>query len=556
MPRQRFQPPDRLVGATAFASDPALNGGLQMVRLVKHHRWLSRDLRRRTKLASRYGRHRARGRWELVAVAFVASDYVDIQPWYYESTDSLWQACGFLTRPTYRTVWRRLRELAGVADEFLLAAGKLIRRAQSKDPRVMAHVHFDNTEDETHAALVHDCTWNECPHRRTRTGHASGRGRAGGGRRPIRVATKDFRDDRHREAAMSEEEAEAEIRGHSPATTELVRRGTRTVKRVKVGGCWYRTLDLDAGVRAYMGPRGAKRFWHGYYNGKAACHFTGGVIPIVESASLREHTIFEKHYELVCELTGKAPETAIGDKGLSIASAFKKCTTNGTAPIFPWRPGGGDLQRHDHDTHDRHGVPRCKHCGAPTDFIRFSPGDKNKPADEREPRLWVKCMAGATAACAREQTIACSTNYRALLPLWRTDPLYHELKESHSTYEAVHDWWRDRYKVAADDIGVRPKVRDIGFHRLRANVACLIEWLRICIKHGWLGDAPSNLRETKRGFQDRAERISSRLEKYRYRKGLMNPYGRRAERLYPGAMATPPSRRPNGPPGQLMLDVP
>jgi hypothetical protein len=42
------------------------------------------------------------------------------------------------------------------------------------------------------------------------------------------------------------------------------------------------------------------------------------------------------------------------------------------------------------------------------------------------------------------------------LQRWRRDPLYHELKESHSSYEAQHDWWRDRYKVAADDLGVRP----------------------------------------------------------------------------------------------------
>jgi hypothetical protein len=103
----------------------------------------------------------------------------------------------------------------------------------------------------------------------------------------------------------------------------------RMIKRVRIEGCWYRTLDLAAGIRAYMGPRGAKRFWHGYYSGKAIDHFTGGV--------------------------------------------FRKCTTSGTAPVFPWRPGGGDFKRHDKDTHDRHGVPRCKHCGAPTSSPRRSP---------------------------------------------------------------------------------------------------------------------------------------------------------------------------------------
>lgn len=159
-------------------------------------------------------------------------------------------------------------------------------------------------------------------------------------------------------------------------------------------------LDVEAGIRAYTGPRDAKRFWHGYYNGKAMWHFTGGVIPLVESASVQEHVIFESHYDLVHELLGNAPETAIGDKGLSIASAFAKCTTNGTAPVFPWRPGGGDVKRHDNDTHDRHCIPRCQHCGGPGDFVRFSPGNRSLPAERRQPRIWFRCMVGATpSAC-------------------------------------------------------------------------------------------------------------------------------------------------------------
>ena len=177
MPPLRFQPPDRQMGATAFARDDAVRGSMNMVRLLKRNRWLWRELRKACDLDKRYGRRRERGNWELIAVAFVVSDYVDIQPWHDDSTDSLWQACGFRSKPSYRTTWRRLRELAAVADEFLAAAGKLIRRARSQDPRVMAHVHFDNTEDETHAALVHDCESDECPARAS--GSSAGRGRAG-----------------------------------------------------------------------------------------------------------------------------------------------------------------------------------------------------------------------------------------------------------------------------------------------------------------------------------------------------------------------------------------
>lgn len=163
MPRTRFQPPDRLIGATAFGRDDALRGGLNVIRLLKANRWLWRELRDACDLDARYGRRRQRGHWELIAVAFVLSDYIDIQPWHDESADDLWQACGFEAKPSYRTTWRRLRELADVADAFLTATGRLLRRARAQDPRVLAHVHFDNTEDETHAALVHDCEPRSMP---------------------------------------------------------------------------------------------------------------------------------------------------------------------------------------------------------------------------------------------------------------------------------------------------------------------------------------------------------------------------------------------------------
>jgi hypothetical protein len=223
--------------------------------------------------------------------------------------------------------------------------------------------------------------------------------------------------------------------------------------------------------------------------------------------------------------------------------------------ILDRRPAGGETKRHDHDTHDRHGVMRCKHCGGPTHFVRFSPGDQSRPEDERSPRLWAQCMLGIEPGCAKAQTISCNTDWRALVSLWRTDPVYHELKESHSSYEAVHDWWRDRYKVAADDIGIRPKVRSIGWHRLRANVAALVEWLRICSCEGWLGSARRNHGEAGRGFQDTGERIAARLAVMRVRMGIARAYGEKAVQLELG-YRTPPSRRLRGSPtDQTTLDL-
>jgi hypothetical protein len=44
---------------------------------------------------------------------------------------------------------------------------------------------------------------------------------------------------------------------------EIVRRGSRMIKRVRIDGCWYRTLDLEAGirVRALVGAGYRCRIW-------------------------------------------------------------------------------------------------------------------------------------------------------------------------------------------------------------------------------------------------------------------------------------------------------
>jgi hypothetical protein len=119
----------------------------------------------------------------------------------------------------------------------------------------------------------------------------------------------------------------------------------------------------------------------------------------------------------------------------------------------------------------------------------------------------------------------------------------------------VHDWWRDRYKVAADDIGVRPKVRSMNFHRVRANVAALVEWLRICAREGWLGSARRNHRRPERRCRDRGQRIAVLLGNMRAHVGLAAAYGENAHELGLGARV-PPSRRTRGaPPGQTTLDL-
>jgi hypothetical protein len=96
----------------------------------------------------------------------------------------------------------------------------------------MAHVHFDNTEDETHAALVHDCERDECPRRRQ--GHAAGRGRSGAGKRALRQDTKTFREERQQLNGLAPDVAEQEKEAHEPDTVEFVRRQTVAMETVGI----------------------------------------------------------------------------------------------------------------------------------------------------------------------------------------------------------------------------------------------------------------------------------------------------------------------------------
>lgn len=91
----------------------------------------------------------------------------------------------------------------------------------------------------------------------------------------------------------------------------------------------------------------------------------------------------------------------------------------------------------------------------------------------------------------REQRIACS-DYRALLPMWRDDPIYMELKGDNPK-EGPNDYWRDRYRDAAKgNPQSTPKRLGRAWQQLRANAALLVEWIRIAFRKGWLGSARRN----------------------------------------------------------------
>jgi hypothetical protein len=567
---RRYDAPAQLPGATAFSQDGTIRSALWLIETVQAHAWLSAAVEAVVPERN-WGRRRNPGSWPLMFLAFALSDSVDVQPWYDKSDESLWLAAGFLCKPPYKTVYERFVDLesrAGALDEV---AGLLIRAARARDPRVGAYLHVDSTEAETHAAFVHDCTVEEgCPW----AIEEARRGERRSARRPRtsfedRTAAEAVAETEPEGAAL--EELDALAAGDNPSTSAdadasvpqgvkpaerpdrvptLVPRADRQSKgagppsdeleigkaervvigpetiRVRVGGHWYRSLDTTAGVRAYNGRRRSTvRFWHGFYNMKMTDHYTGAPVAIgLYSASRQEHLCYEDMLDRAERNIGTRPLAVVGDRGYSVRSVFETNTQRGIASVFPWRKHHENESRADNYVYDRHGIPRCKYCGAATEFVRF--------AHEPYPRLWVRCLTAKTEACREPQTHACSKDWRALLPLWRDDPVYMELRATHGLYESVHDYWRDRYKVGPSGLGQRPKRRGIEWQQLRASAALVVEWLRISYREGWLDGGERRNQGQAKAAMEHGRKGATRLRQFRIKSGLVGPYGPRAVEAY------------------------
>lgn len=532
MDRNYRRMPVVLKGATRFIGEPQLADELWAVReLKRHQRWLDKLLTD-TDLERNWGRPRLPGHWALAYLAFVGSRQVDIEPWWAMSSAGVWLECGFSAKPSYQAVWKRFAELEQATGAFHEAATLVIRRAVRKsDGKVGRAIHIDATEAESNAVLAHDCRDGEACARQARR-------RARG--LPLRVGRLHADDERARRHARHGKEVEAEDAATAEAMRDVVYDSERGVLRMRRGGCWYRTRDATAGYRICMQGAHIKKGWFGFLDHKVIDHYTGGtLLHKFEKATVQDYHTYPELLDGVIETLGRTPVAMMADRGLATRSVYELTTRKGIATVIPSR----GRRATDQDSYDRHGIPRCRHCGGETHFVRFN----HQPT----PRLWVRCLIPSQPGCQREQTISCSTDWKRLLPLWRTEPAYAAYRQAHQTYERVHHHQRQRYKVAGDTHAIRPKRIGVGCQQLRANAAGLIEWLRICHREGWLGCPRTNR-------DDEFVRPTPGYLRYFLAKRLQNdlhlPQGPVAERLraegkLPPNGGPPPPDREQDPPG-------
>lgn len=495
------------------------------------------------------GRPRLAGDWPLVFLAYTHSGVVDVEPWLRDSDPLMWWEAGFTRRPRYETVRNRFLELEALAiEEFFEASAELIRLAIAETGgRVAFDLSIDCTEAETNARLHHDCGPDDnCPgwgrKRKDRHGRVLKEGADNGqqqddetteresglaAKAPIEQAT----GDRHArsEEPLVEGEEEQDLRG-DVESVDLLDDGT---VRVKTANHYWRLLDPTAGVRAYTGPKGATSFWAGFYDLKVSCHTFGKtIVQLVEAADETECSLFPDALERVLRICGEGHVRSMNaDKGFATKPVCQSLVEHGITPVMPLRSyRGEDEKPPDRELFDRDGVPRCKHCGGDTVFVRFAKSPK--------PRLWFKCAKPSTRCVdkngqPKQQTIYCSVDPRYLIPLWRTTPAWQALSHLGLSHERTHHLGRVRHKSAGKNYDSRPKRIGRDWQQLRANAAVTVTWLKIAWRMGWLPE--SFLRNNEQPYLQDGTEFAARISAYRRAEGLTRRYGPAAQALDPDA---------------------
>jgi hypothetical protein len=477
----RTTPPATLPGATRFSDEPgAFLDPAQLVLRVKGIRPVMRILDA-AQIDHGHGPARRPGNWALLYLSFTVSREVNVQPWYRRESGNgaLWRACGFRTVPAYQTVWQRFAELEVHAEVFTRAASELIQTARRKDPRVGMWWAVDGTECQTHAQPQHDCGPNDdCPTRN-------------GGRATLaKVGIEDAGTLRQADSVVEDDVISGVVTGSGSSSSSpsgsldpIPPKGTADVTedglRWSNGTHWWRTRDREAGWRMYQG----NKFWFGNMNIKAVDVFTGAVLAVeVAPAKENEPDVLPRLYERGIHAVGTDPIAMIADRGYATDDVHRFLTTRDVTPVIPYRKRhhGDGGRAAESDRVDRHGIPKCRHCGQPGDFVRFN--EKGNT-----PRVWFRCSLPVGDECAKEQSIACTEDIRRILPLWRTSPVYGALRNQMGVNEHAHEDWRTYFRSGGKNLRERPRRIGIACQQLRANAALVAQWVWVLVRQGWLG---------------------------------------------------------------------
>jgi len=498
------------VGAGRFSDDGWLDDPRFILAVVQHAKVLRalRDVE--ASLTSKYGRPRLPGSYLYLYVAFCIDRDPDVESFYnrHDSDDDLWARCGFdpKNRPSLSTLYLRFAELAyeRIDQAIRDAIAGLIKTARKHAPDIGRHVHIDGTLTASHARLRHECGNPDV------IAH-SGFGCRGRDRHPLprRMSAIETLDRHHAEDAAPFDDSEERGVASSGSSTGVESSGLKQVDAAKLrrwgldpedprikrkrwferDGHLLSCRDGEAGVRTYT-PRGGRgRTTIGMNHLVVTDHVTGGLLAFkVVPAHESEFRVAAGLMDQTEGMIGLHPQAMVADRGFHFTQVFNELHDRKIAYVGPWRQAKHVRTRDDAAAAsgglvDRHGVIRCRECGGPT---RAHGANLGITTSRDRTAIRVQCVHRILPSCGSTQTVPPSVAPRLIGPLNRTDEVYWQLRHAHSNFERVHAERLARYTVGGRDASTRTKRLGVAPQHVRLRYAQLLDWLRICLRHGWI----------------------------------------------------------------------
>lgn len=254
---------------------------------------------------------------------------------------------------------------------------------------------------------------------------------------------------------------------------------------------------------------------------------------------MSEHTSYPQLMEQIRDTLGRWPQHMTGDRGLGMKGIYEYNTERGIGSSLPYRKMFDRRSRHEYEDEvvDRHGVPRCQHCGAPGKTNGSGRGFHI--TEHGTPVIRFSCVAKNRPECRGIQTAHCSHEPRQLQPLRIDDEIYHQLRHLQNNREHVHLHERQRWAIGGRDVATRDYRCGVQWQRLRTSAGLMLDWFRLALRHGWF----ASLRGSTNDFET-YQRASDggRLRKIlaaRERHQLAVPYGPAAAKYGYGFLDPP-----------------
>ena len=248
------------------------------------------------------------------------------------------------------------------------------------------------------------------------------------------------------------------------------------------GGHWWFSRDPDAGTRAYTSG-GRPRAWHGFYNGKVADHYTGGPLTIyVFPANTQERSAYPAMYERARTEPGADP--LLSPATAATRTPQSSSTTRAAASPLSSPTGARTAPRPRSPRQPTSGTSTASRAADTAGPAATSSASSTTTAVARESGSNARCPSqmpaiGCRRSAARRTRRDCS--------LCGAPGAYAAMRETHGEYERVHHFPRVRYLVGPDTLSDRPKRIGSAWQQLRSSAAMFLEWLRICLRQGWVG---------------------------------------------------------------------